>query len=52
MASESHSEISPPRAGYRHIGLREEWGERVVTVAAVSLAVMVVALIAVLMGMA
>lgn len=49
---ESHSDAAPESAGYQHIGLRAEWGERTVTVVAVSLAVLVVALIAVLMGMA
>ena len=33
-------------------GLRAAWGERVVTAAAISIAVLIVAVIAVLMGMA
>jgi hypothetical protein len=49
---ESHSDAALEPAGYQHIGLRAEWGERTITVIAVSLAVLVVALIAVLMGMA
>lgn len=34
------------------IGLHPDWGERIVTIVAASIAVLIVALIAVLMGMA
>jgi hypothetical protein len=54
--SDSHSAslaASAPEPGaYGHIGLRAaEWGEQTVTVVAVSMAVLIVAVIAVLMGM-
>jgi hypothetical protein len=52
MSFESHSKTHTESAGYRHIGLRAEWSERTITIVAVSTAVLVVALIAVLMGMA
>jgi hypothetical protein len=48
----AHAESPPPGAGYCHIGLRAAWSERVVTLVAVSVAVLIVATIAVLMGMA
>jgi hypothetical protein len=49
---ESNSDAAREPAGYQHLGLRVEWGDRIITVVAVSMAVLVVALIAVLMGMA
>jgi uncharacterized membrane protein len=52
MSLESRSDATSEPAGYRHIGLRAEWSERTITVVAVSMAVLIVALIAVLMGMA
>jgi hypothetical protein len=41
-----------PARSDEDVGLRANWGERIVTIAATGLAVLVVALIAVLMGMA
>ena len=52
MSLDSQSDTPPEYAGYRHIGLRAEWSERAITAVAVGTAVLVVALIAVLMGMA
>jgi hypothetical protein len=40
------------RADYEALGLSGEWSERIVTSVVVAVAVMIVALIAVLMGMA
>jgi len=51
MSLDSQSDTPPEYAGYRHI-LRAEWSERVITAGAVCTGVLVVALIAVLMGMA
>jgi hypothetical protein len=52
MSLEVQSANPPEPAAYDHIGLRANWGERAVTVVAVSMAVLIVAVIAVLMGMA
>ena len=52
MSFETHSETQPESAGYRHIGLRTQWSDGVVNLVAVCTGVLVVALIAVLMGMA
>ncbi len=52
MSLDYHSETPPEPVAYKHLGLRSEWSERVVTVVATGLGVLVVALIAVLMGMA
>jgi hypothetical protein len=55
MAINIHTAIpSTPdaSAGYDEIGLHANWGERVVTMVATSIAVLIVATIAVLMGMA
>jgi hypothetical protein len=51
LSSDAHSEAPPEPSAYDHIGLRADWGEQTVTVVAVSLAVLIVAVIAVLMGM-
>lgn len=37
--------------GYQDLGIQVNWGERIVTVVAASMAVLIVAVIAVLMGM-
>ena len=52
MPLEIHSTTRPEPTIYDRIGLRADWGEQVVTIIAVSMGVLVVALIAVLMGMA
>jgi len=55
MALDIHSpSASPPAetADYSELGINPDWGERIVTVVATSLAVLIVAMIAVLMGMA
>ena len=52
MLLDSHSASPTEPAGYRHIGLRANWNERVVTVVAISIAVLIVAIFAVVMGMA
>lgn len=51
MPLDLHSGSSAEPAGYDEI-LRARWGEHIVTVIAASLGVLVVATIAVLMGMA
>jgi len=48
----SHSELSDEPAADRLAALYPDWSERIVTVAAAALAVLVVALIAIVMGMA
>ena len=50
MSLDHNSASSAEPAGYDH--LRARWGEHIVTVVAASLGVLIVALIAVLMGMA
>jgi hypothetical protein len=52
MSIDLHSASPAEPAGYKVIGLRANWSERIVTVVAVSIAVLIVAVIAVLMGMA
>jgi hypothetical protein len=52
MSLEVDSTTPPEPAAYDYIGLRAGWGERAVTAVAVSMAVLIVAVIAVLMGMA
>ena len=52
MSLEVHSTTRPEPTIYDRIGLRADWGEQAVTIIAVSMGVLVVALIAVLMGMA
>jgi len=51
MSLDSHSATPDEPAGYRVIGLPANWSERIVTGVAVSMAVLIVALVAVLMGM-
>ena len=43
---------SNPGDGYDAFGLRAAWGETIVTAVAASLAIMIVATVAILMGMA
>ncbi len=53
MAFSTHSRSASAQALANKIaGLRPNWGERIVTVVAASIAVLIVATIAVLMGMA
>jgi len=52
MSLDLHSASPAEPAGYQHIGLRANWSERVVTAVAVSIAVLIVAAVAVLMGIA
>jgi hypothetical protein len=52
MSNDIHSATPPETAGYGHIGLRAEWSEQIVTIVAVSTAVLIVAIVAVCMGMA
>jgi hypothetical protein len=52
MAYENNSPFASSRARYQEFRLRATWGERVVTTIAIGIAVLTVATIAVLMGMA
>jgi hypothetical protein len=52
MSLDLHSALPVEPAGYKAMGLRANWSERVVTAVAVSIAVLIVAVFAVLMGMA
>jgi hypothetical protein len=52
MSLDSQSTTPPEPAPYGGIGFRAEWSENVVTVLAVGTGVLVVALVAVLMGLA
>jgi hypothetical protein len=52
MAYQINSPFTSSRARYQEIRLRATWGERIVTTIAISIAVITVATIAVLMGMA
>jgi hypothetical protein len=52
MSLDVHSTTPDEPATYNYIGLRAGWGERTITIAAVSIGVLIVAVIAVLMGMA
>jgi hypothetical protein len=52
MSLDLHSVAPSEPAGYQSLGLRAGWGERIVTVVAASMAVLIVAVIAVLMGIA
>ncbi len=52
MSLDTHSVTPVEPAGYRDIGLPPNWNERIVTAVAVSVAILIVAIIAVLMGMA
>ena len=52
MPIDSHNASPAKPVSYYDIGLHPVWGERIVTVVATSLAVLIVAVIAVLMGMA
>jgi hypothetical protein len=52
MSLDSHTALPAEPVAYDDIGLHPNWGERVVTVVATSIAVLIVALVAVLMGMA
>lgn len=51
MSLDSHSATPDEPVAYESIGLRADWSERIVTVVATSIGVLIVALIAVLMGM-
>ena len=52
MSLDVHSTAPAEPARYKDFALRADWGERTVTVGAVSIAVLIVAVIAVLMGVA
>ena len=52
MSFEVHSTTRPEPTIYDRIGLRADWDEQIVTIVAVSMGVLIVALVAVLMGMA
>jgi hypothetical protein len=52
MSNDTHSAAPENQIAYDPLGLRGHWGERVVTAVAVSTAVLLVATVAVLMGMA
>jgi hypothetical protein len=52
MSLDFHSASSAEPVDYDEIGLHPNWGERIVTVVATTIAVLIVAVIAVLMGMA
>jgi len=52
MSIDNNSTSPAETAGYRGIGLPAEWSERLITVVAISIAVVIVAVVAVLMGMA
>ena len=48
-----HDATTPAEsAGYRDIAILADWSDRLVTVVAASLAVLIVAIVAILMGMA
>jgi hypothetical protein len=52
LPQDIYSATPPETDGYQHIGLQVEWVEPIVTAVAVSAAVLIVALVAVCMGMA
>jgi hypothetical protein len=52
MPHDTHSAAPENQVAYDPLGLRGHWDERVVTAIAVSTAVLIVATVAVLMGMA
>lgn len=52
MSLDLQSVTPAEQAGSQDIALQSSWGERIVTVVAASIAVLIVAVIAVLMGMA
>jgi hypothetical protein len=52
MSRDAHSTAPVEPAGYEDFGLCAHWGERTVTVVATSIGVLIVAVIAVLLGMA
>lgn len=52
MSLDSQSTSSPDRVLYHDAALQPDWSERVVVVVATSLAVLIVAAVTVLMGMA
>ena len=51
MSLDAHSATPDEPSGYRIVGLPADLSERIVTSVAVSMAVLIVALVAVLMGM-
>ena len=51
MPLDIHSASPPDPVAYDELGLQPNWRERVVTVVATSMAVLIVAITAVLMGM-
>ena len=52
MSPDSHSASPAKPDSYDNIRLHTDWSEHIVTIVATSLAVLIVAVIAVLMGMA
>ena len=52
MSLDLPSVVPQEPAGYQDLGLNANWGEKIVTAVAASIAVLIVAVIAVLMGMA
>lgn len=52
MSLDSHTASPAKPVSYDDIGLHPDWREHIVTVVATSIAVLIVAVIAVLMGMA
>ena len=52
MSLDLHQASSPDPMLYNDLGLQPNWGERAIVVVATSLAVLIVATITVLMGMA
>ena len=52
MSLDLHAATPAEPVSYDDIALHPNWGERIVTVVATSIAVLIVAVIAVLMGMA
>jgi hypothetical protein len=52
MSFYTRSAASPPSAVSEDIGLHPNWAERIVTAVGISVAVLIVAAIAVVMGMA
>ena len=51
MSLDTHPTTPPDPSPYARLGFRADWSEQVVTVLAVGIGVLVVALIAVLMGL-
>ncbi len=52
MSLDFHNASPAEPVSYDEVGLHPQWGERIVTAVATSIAVVIVAVIAVLMGMA